>query len=122
MTHPNSPGSLCAAFDAKLADTTEPVVGNEARLLPKIDANAMRVFVKFDSPAIDSIFSYRAMAASQAWPGASPHGYRRGKTCPRRRQARRAGKTNFTMPGETARDFVRAATRARRRPPALAFV
>jgi hypothetical protein len=39
MTHPIIPGGLFAAFEPNLADSIEAVVGDEARVLGKIDAN-----------------------------------------------------------------------------------
>jgi len=72
MTHPNIPGSLFAAFETNLADAVEPVVGDEARVLRKIDANARRFFVKFDRLEFDSNFSgaaARLRALGRAAPG-----------------------------------------------------
>jgi hypothetical protein len=53
MTLPIIPGSCSAALELNLTDRLEAVVGNEAMFLGKIDANATRIFVKFEKIEFD---------------------------------------------------------------------
>jgi len=48
MTLPIIPDGFSTAFKLNLADRLEAVVGDEATFLGNIDANTMRILVKFD--------------------------------------------------------------------------
>ena len=59
MTLPIIPDGFCAAFKLNLADRPEAVVGDKARVLGKIDANMMLIFVKFEQFEFGESFKYR---------------------------------------------------------------
>ena len=59
MTLPIIPDGLFAAFKLNLTDRPEAAVRDEARVLGKIDANTMRIFVKFDKLEFGENFRYR---------------------------------------------------------------
>jgi hypothetical protein len=59
MTLPIIPDGFCAAFKLNLADRTEAVVGDKARVLDKIDANLTRIFIKFEQFEFAESFKYR---------------------------------------------------------------
>jgi hypothetical protein len=115
------PGGLCAAFETNLADGLEPVVPNEASLLCKVEENAMRIFIKCNSLAIDSNFNDAPVSAAHVRVQRARHGYRDAKVCPASECAHFGGKTNFTMPGKTPAVFADGRSRAVRDPHALAF-
>jgi hypothetical protein len=48
MTLPIIPDDCSAAFEIKLADRLEAVVGNEAGFLGNIEANKTQFFLKFE--------------------------------------------------------------------------
>jgi hypothetical protein len=62
ITHQLSPAAFSSPLNQTVADSLEPVVGDEARVLGKIDTNAMRFFIKFDMIEFDSIFNHRRRA------------------------------------------------------------
>jgi hypothetical protein len=97
---PIIPGALFAAFKQKLADSVELAVGNEARLLSKIDANASQFFVKFDLVKFGSNFTHRLQVPRKRTAGGRKDGYRNGKTLPLQRRPASRSKTNFTMTAE----------------------
>jgi uncharacterized protein YprB with RNaseH-like and TPR domain len=60
MTLPVSPAAFSPPLRQSLADAAEPAVGVVATFLNNFDANASRIFVKFDRAAFDSNFIERA--------------------------------------------------------------
>ena len=100
MTLPIIPDGFCAAFKLNLADRPEAVVGDKARVLGKIDANTMRIFVKFEQFEFDESFKYRRARVPVGILRRAGHGYRNGNKSLARAPAGARGNRNFTMTGK----------------------
>ena len=100
MTLPIIPDDFSAAFELNLADRPEAVVGDEARVLGKIDANMTRIFVKFEQFEFGESFKYRRARLPVGILRRAGHGYRNGNKSLDRALAGACGNRNFTMNGK----------------------
>jgi len=78
MTSPNFPGGCSTAFELKLAEGPEAVVGDEATFWDKVEESFPLIFVKFYKPALRRIIPVSRSAACAAINFAIVHGYCRG--------------------------------------------